>query len=317
MPSSAALHSKPFAGQLAALRVAVIGGGGFVGRHVAQALVGAGAVLSIACRRPERAHALRSLGDPGQVAFATVDVTRPDTLAPVIAQADAVVYMAGAFAGDLDAIQGRGVGRVAAMAAQAGVRAFVHVSALGGDAASPYAYARTKAQGEAAVMETYAKATILRPSVIFGPDDAFLNMFARLMVLAPVLPVFGPDAVMQPVLVDDVAQAVVAALVDPVAHGGRRYALGGPEVVTMMQLNQRIAAACHRHPWLLPMPDGLARVIAALPGTPITPDQYALLLAGSTVPPGEPDLAALGLTARPMGLYLDRWMARYRPKGRV
>ena len=296
-------------------RVVMVGGSGFVGRHVAQALLGAGARLRVAARHPERGFRLRALGDTGQLELARCDITRPETLGPVLAGADAVVNLVGAFDGDLEAVQGAGAGRLAAQAQAAGAKAFVHVSAIGADAGSSVAYARTKASGEAAVRAAFPGATLLRPAVIFGPDDAFLNMFGALMA-APVLPVFVPQGRLQPVYVGDVAAAVLAAVAAPAAHGGQIFELAGPEVLTMLELNQRIAAACRRTPLLLPMPDPATRLFAALPFTPISQAQVTLLQAGSVANPALPGLAELGVRAHSLGLFLGRWMARFAPQGR-
>ncbi|HWU02543.1 MAG TPA: complex I NDUFA9 subunit family protein [Novosphingobium sp.] len=301
---------------LADRMVVLIGASGFVGRHVAQALLATGARLRLASRHPEKAYDVQPLAGLGQAQWVACDVTRPETVAPLLDGAAAVVNLAGAFAGDLDAVQGRGAGRIAALAAQAGARAYVHVSAIGADAASRVAYARTKAEGEAAVQAAFPQATILRPSVIFGADDNFLNMFGALMAMMPALPVFAPHARLQPVCVDDVARGVAAALLAPAQHGGRTYELAGPQVLTMLEIMQAINVATGRHRCLLPLPDGVARAIAALPGTLISSDQYRLLLAGNVAGGDCPGLADMGITPLPMGLQLDRWMARYRPSGR-
>ena len=300
--------------------VAVIGGSGFVGPHLAQYLLARGARLRIASRNPERAYRLKPLGNLGQIAFARCDMTRPETLGPVLAGADAVVNLVGAFGGDLDAVQGQGVGRLAKAAADAGVGAFVHVSAIGADATSRVDYARTKAQGEEAVRAAFAGATVIRPSLLFGPDDNFVQMFARLIAMFPVLPVFGPEARLQPVFVDDAAEAIGAVLADPGKLGGKTYELGGPEVITMLELNQRIAAAQGRKRGFIELPDGVSAAFATttgwLPGAPITSDQFALLRAGNVADPKRPGFKALGIAPRPLGLFLDRWMVRYRKHGR-
>jgi len=294
--------------------VVVLGGSGFVGRHVAQALLRQGARVRIASRHPERSWAVRVLGDVGQVEFARADVTRIESVERALAGADAVVNLVGAFGGDLDAVQGGGVRAIAQAAGRAGAGAFVHVSAIGADAGSGVAYARTKGLGEAAALAGFAGASVLRPSVIFGPDDNFLNMFGRMMALLgalpvpQVMPVFVPGGLLQPVYVDDVAAAVLAAVLDPKAFGGRTFELGGPEVLTMLELNRRIAAAVGRGTRLLSVPDGIAGVFAALPGTPISRDQIALLKAGSVVAEGAAGFAELGLVARPLGLFLEEWM---------
>lgn len=300
--------------------VVLLGGSGFFGRHLAQQLLGRGARLRVVSRNPEKAYALKPLGNLGQVQFARCDVTDPARLGAVLAGADMVVNLIGAFAGDLDAVQGAGAGRIASAARDAGVGAFVHVSALGADAESPIAYARTKAEGEDAVLKAFPTATILRPSILFGPDDTFVNRFAGLIAMMPVMPVFAPDAPLQPVLVDDAAEAAACALADPATFGGKTFEIAGPEVITMGTLNRRIAAAQRRGTLFADLPDSVSAAIATLtgwlPGAPITRDQWALLSAGN-IPTGKlPGLAAFGIVPRPLGLFLDRWMQRYRKHGR-
>lgn len=296
--------------------VVLLGGSGFFGRHVAQELLARGARLRVVSRNPERAFSLKPLGVLGQVQFGRYDVTRADDIASAFAGADAVVNLVGAFAGDLDAIQGRGAGRLAEAARAAGVQAFVHISAIGADAESPTDYARTKAEGEAAVLAAFPDATVLRPSILFGADDNFLNMFAGLISMLPGLPVFGPQAKLQPLFVDDAAEAVAAALADPIAHGGKTYEIAGPEVLTMLDLNERIAKAQGRTRLFAELPDAVSGIIASLPLAPISRDQWALLKAGNVASGQVPGLKALGVAARPLGLFLDRWMTRYRKFGR-
>lgn len=300
--------------------VTMIGGSGFFGRHLAQELLARGARLRIASRNPERAYTLKPLGNLGQITFMRCDVTRPETLAGAFAGADAAVNLVGAFNGDLDALQGEGAGRIARAATQAGLASFVHVSAIGADATSRIDYARTKAEGEQAVLAAFGNATIVRPSLLFGPDDNFVQMFARLIALFPVLPVFGPEAKLQPVFVDDPATAIAAILSDPVKHGGKTFELGGPEVITMLELNERIAKAQGRSRGFIPLPDAISQGFAAatgwLPGAPISSDQFALLKAGSVANPKRPGFKVLEIVPRPLGLFLDRWMVRYRKHGR-
>ncbi|HKT84852.1 MAG TPA: complex I NDUFA9 subunit family protein [Novosphingobium sp.] len=300
--------------------VTVLGGSGFVGRHLAQELLARGARLRIVSRDPQRAYAIRPLGNLGQVQFARGDVTKRASLAEVLAGSDAVVNLVGAFRGDLDALQGEGAGHIAAAARAAGAEAFVHISAIGGNADSDVDYARTKAEGEAAVRAAFPSATILRPALLFGPDDNFVMMLGGLIARWPVLPVFAPEAKLQPLFVDDAAEAIANALSDPLAHGGRIYEIAGPEVVTMLELNHRIAAAECRARNFIALPDSVGGVIATatgwLPGAPITGDQYKLLRAGSEAGGQVPGLSELGVNPRPLGLFLDRWMVQFRKHGR-
>ena len=301
--------------------VVLIGGGGFLGRHLAQELLARGARLRIASRHVERAYAVKALGNLGQVQFSRLDVTNPsDRLARVLHGADAVVNLVGGFSGNLDALQGSGAGALAAAAKAAGAGAFVHISALAGEGAAKVPYARSKAAGEAAVLAAFAQATILRPSILLGPDDGLIPLFAGLLSTLPVVPVFGPEAKLQPVFVDDVALAIAAALADPAAHGGKTYELAGPEVITTLELNKRIAKAAKRKPLLVPLPDCVSGLIAGLTGwlplAPITSSQWQLLQAGNVASGTLPGLAELGIRARPLGLFLDRWLVRFREHGR-
>ena len=300
--------------------ITVLGGSGFIGKHLAQELLSRGARLRIASRNPERAFRLKPLGNLGQVAFVRCDVTRPETLSPALAGADCVVNLVGAFSGNLNALQGEGAGRIAAAAKEAGVETFVHLSAIGADAESSVDYARTKAEGEEAVRKAFPGATVIRPSLLFGPDDNFIMMFAGLISAFPVLPVFAPEAKLQPVFVDDTAEAVATVLDQPATLGGKIYELGGPEVITMLELNRRIAAAQGRQRALIELPDSVSAAIAMLtgwlPGAPITSDQFELLKAGSVASGKRPGFKALGIAPRPLGLFLDRWMVRFRKHGR-
>jgi uncharacterized protein YbjT (DUF2867 family) len=211
---------------------------------------------------------------------------------------------------------GEAPGTIARLAQAGGAKAMVHISAIGADATSPTAYAKSKALGEERVLAGFPTATILRPSIVFGPDDNFLNLFGGMIEMLPVLPVFGPEAQLQLVYADDVAEAVATALEHPELHGGHTYELGGPEQLSMMEIHERIAAAQGRKRRFIAMPDGLSAAFAAMPGTPMSRDQWALLKPGSTVAPGARGFAELGIEPRPLSLFLDKWMMRYRKHGR-
>jgi len=296
--------------------IVVTGGSGFLGNYVAQALLQRGARLRIASRNPKQAFHLQPLANLGQLQFASCDITDEQHVAAVVQGADAVVNLAGSFDGDLHELMGRGAGQLAQAAKTAGVNAFVHVSAIGADAASETDYAQAKALGEALVAEAFPKATILRPSLIFGKDDFFINMFAGLIRIMPVLPVFGPDAKLQPVYVDDCAEAVAVALADPGKHGGKTYELGGPEQLTMMNLHQRIADAERRERTFVPMPDFVSGLFAAMPLTPMSSDQWNLLKTGNVVSGNAKGFKQLGIEPKPLDLFLGKWMNRYRKHGR-
>ena len=300
---------------LSGMVVTVLGGTGFVGRHLAQELLSRGARLRLASRTPAKAWRVRPLGNLGQMQFVPVDVTRPESLSAALAGSDAVVNLVGAFTGNLDALQGRGAGRIAAAARDVGATRFVHVSAIGADASSPVAYARTKAEGEVAVLSAFPTATILRPSILFGEDDNLLMMFGKLIRQFPALPVFGAQAKLQPLFVDDAAEAVGNALAMSQAQG-RTYEIAGPEVITMLELNQRIAAAQCRKRSFIELPDAVSGMIASMPLAPISRDQWALLKAGNVADSSAPGITDLGVDPRPLSLFLDRWMVRFRKNGR-
>ncbi len=231
--------SSPLSGQL----VTLFGGSGYIGNYVAQALLARGARLRLASRSPYKAQSLKPLANLGQLQFLPCDITNPTHVAAALDGADYVVNLVGAFDGNLERLMGEAPGMIAEAAAARGVTAMVHISAIGADANSPTAYARGKALGESRVLAAFPTATVLRPSIVFGKDDTFINLFAGMIEMLPVLPVFGPEAKLQIVYADDVAEAIATALEHPELHGGHIYELGGPEALTMMQLHERIADA--------------------------------------------------------------------------
>jgi uncharacterized protein YbjT (DUF2867 family) len=300
--------------------ITLIGGGGFLGRYVVQELLAAGARVRIAQRDPRQAWFLKPLGGLGQTQFVATDVTRPDTIARAVAGSDAVVNLVGTFS-DYQKIQVDGARHVAEAAADAGVDAFVHISAIGADAQSPSAYGRSKAGGEAAVRAAFPGATILRPSILFGREDAFINRFAGLIAnpLLPAVPVLKPDAKFQPVYVVDVARAAVAAIEEPGVHAGQLYELGGPDVMSMLEIHQWIADSIGRKRSLVPLPDAVGGAIASLgflPGAPITSDQWQMLQRDNVVSQGASDLSAFGIHPTPIGAVAAGWMVLYRRNGR-
>jgi len=298
--------------------ITVFGGSGFIGRYVCEALLKTGARLRVAERDPRRGWFLQPLGSVGQVSNIAADLGRPETIAPAVDGADAVINLVGIFKGNLEQIHVHGAGKLAAAAKAAGAKAFVHISAIGADINSPSEYGRTKGQGELAVRAAFPKATIIRPSVVFGPEDNFTNRFAA-MARLPILPVIAPKTRFQPVYVRDLGRAIAAAALDAKAHGGKTYELAGPEVFTMRELNARIAELAGFHPDLLDVPDIMAAAMAMLgflPGAPLTRDQW-LMLKKDNVASGElPGFKAFGITPAPLGAVAPEWLGRYRKGGR-
>ncbi len=299
--------------------VTLIGGGGFVGRYVAQALMRQGNRVRIAQRDPRQAFFLKPLGGLGQTQFVAADVTRPDTIERALAGAEAVVNLAGTFGADMVRVQADGAGAVARAAAKAGVPTVVHLSAIGADPASPAAYGRSKADGEAAVRAAAPGATILRPSTVFGREDRFVNRFAAMIEKAPIVPILRAGARFQPVFVADIADAVAAAIADPAAAAGRTFELGGPDVVTMAGLLRWIAETTGRKARFVELPDAVGAAIARagfLPGAPITWDQWLMLGSDSVVAGGASGLGALGVTPTPLAAVAPQWLVRFRRAGR-
>lgn len=299
--------------------VTLIGGGGFLGRYVAQELYRTGARVRIAQPRPRDAFFLKPLSGLGQTQFVAADVTMPDTVARAVEGSDLVVNLAGTFGGNMRAVHVDGARNVAQAASRGGAEALVHISALGAEPDSQSAYGRSKAEGERVLAEAFPKATILRPSALFGREDAFVNRFAGIIAAAPVVPVLRAGAKLQPAYVTDVAQAAVKALTDPVAHGGRSYALGGPDVLTMGTLFRWIAEAIGRDVRFVELPDSLGGLVAmfgALPGAPITQDQWRMLQSDNVVPAGAPGFEAFGITPTPLATVAPGWLVRFRRHGR-
>lgn len=276
--------------------------------------------MRIAQRNIRIAQDVKPLGNLGQTQLVAADITKPESVARAVHGADAVINLVGILKGDFDAIHHVGAGNVAKAAAAAGCAALVHVSAIGADASSKSAYGRSKAHGEAAVRAAFPTATILRPSIVFGRDDQFVNRFAGLIASLPVVPIIGGKAKFQPVYVDDVAQAVTMSLADPARFGGQLFELGGPEAISMAELNARIAREIGADRSFIAMPDGISSLMAGLtgwlPGAPITRDQWAMLQTDNVVAPGAAGLDAFGIAPTPMAAVIGEYLVRFRKHGR-
>ncbi|CAM9526357.1 unnamed protein product [Phaeothamnion confervicola] len=304
--------------------ITVFGGSGFIGRHVIRRLAKRGTRVRAAVRQPNLAGYLKPMGDVGQIEPVQVNVRYESSIAHALRGADCVINLVGILhetgPQKFNAVQAQGAGAIARAAAAAGVRRMIHVSAIGADAQSDSAYARSKAAGEAAVREHFPDATILRPSVVFGPEDDFFNRFAALARLLPVLPlVGGGHTKFQPVYVGDVADAMLRVLDDP-ATAGRLYALGGPRIYSMKQILQLVLAETGRQRLLLPLPFFAAKIQAALlqllPKPVLTVDQVRLLRHDNIVPEGAAGLKDLGISnPSSVELIIPTYLHRYRRTG--
>ncbi len=308
---------------MATRRVAtVFGGSGFIGRYVVKRLAADGYVVRVAVRDTERAMFLKPMGAVGQIVPLFAPLTSQADVARAVDGADIVVNLVGILAerraGDFQRIQADGAGHVAREAAGAAVGALVHVSAIGADPASDSLYASSKGKGEAAVREAFPQAVILRPSVVFGPEDQFFNRFATMAQWFPVLPVIAGKTRLQPVYVGDVADAVMAGLAAPDAKG-RVFELGGPQVWTMRELMEWILRETRRDRRLIEVPTALVRLQAGLlerlPGKLLTRDQLKLLARDNVVAPGAAGLGELGIVATAVELIVPAYLQRFRPGG--
>jgi uncharacterized protein YbjT (DUF2867 family) len=305
-------------------RITILGGSGFIGRYVVKRLAATGAVIAVVSRHASSAGFLRPMGDVGQIALINADVTDRTLLAAAVEGADAVVSAAGIlYERDkqrFDAVHHRGPALLATLAKAAGAKRFIHLSAIGADPAAPAAYARSKAAGEAAVRDAFPGATILRPSIVFGPEDDFFNRFAAMAQFLPALPLIGGGHTrFQPVYVGDVADAVSAALMRADAVGAT-FELGGPRVLSFKELMELVLRETHRRCALVNVPFALATLEAAflewLPKPPLTRDQVKLLQRDNVVAPGVPGLPELMITPTALELVLPTYLDRFRRGGR-
>ncbi|HUE62785.1 MAG TPA: complex I NDUFA9 subunit family protein [Rhizomicrobium sp.] len=300
--------------------VTVFGGSGFLGRHTVRALARAGWRIKVATRHPNSAFFLRPLGSVGQIDFVKCDVADAEQVARAVKGANAVINLTGILfekGQTFEEVQSDGAANVAKAAAEAGASAMVHVSAIGADAESNAHYAVTKAEGETAVREAFPKAVILRPSLIFGPEDGFFNKFAGLARIFPGLPLIGGGRTrFQPVFVGDVAQAILAGLS---RQDGRTYELGGPTIYSFKELMKLILREIGRKRVLVPLPFGIASLKAMflqiLPNPLLTMDQVRLLKRDNVVSVTAPGLSDLGITPTSVEAVVPSYLWRYRAKG--
>ena len=306
--------------------VTVFGGSGFLGRHVVRALAGEGYRIRVAVRRPDLAGHLQPLGGVGQIHAVQANVRYPGSVEAAARDAAIVINLVGILfergRQGFAAVHAQGAGAVARAAAGIGAR-MIHVSAIGADPQAPALYAQSKAAGEQAVLAAAPAATILRPSVVFGPEDDFFNRFAAIARLSPFLPLIGGgETKFQPVFVGDVAAAVAKAAAGE-AKGGTIYELGGPDVRTFRELMEFVLVTIERRRLLVPLPFALAELQAwflqFLPTPLLTPDQVKLLQRDNVVSEGAKrdgrTLAGLGLEARSMAAIVPTYLWRFRKSG--
>lgn len=298
--------------------VVLFGGGGFLGRYVAQELLRSGARVRIAERDPLDAFFLKPLAALGQAQSIRADITKQESVARAVAGADVVINLVGVLKGKFQDLHVTGAANVAEAAAAAGVKRLVQISAIGADPAAQSAYARTKGEGEQAVRAAFPNATILRPSIIFGPEDDFVNKFAGLISRLPYLPVIRSNVRFQPVWVVDVAKAVAKVALTS-AGEGKTFELGGPQALSMLELHKWIAAATGHNPTFIEVPDAAAAAMARfgfLPMAPITWDQWLMLQHDNVVGTGVKTFADLGIAPAPLAAVAPKWLVRYRTHGR-
>jgi uncharacterized protein YbjT (DUF2867 family) len=307
--------------------ITVIGGSGFIGRHIVQSLAKRGYRVRVACRRPDLAGHLVTLGNLGQVVPMQANVRFPDSLkaacegAFAVINLPAVLYNSGAQ--NFDALHVFGAEAAAKAAKAAKAQMFIQFSAIGADVNGGSAYVRTKAAGEAKVASIFQGATMIRPSIVFGPEDNFYNKFALMARFSPALPLIGGGKTLfQPVFVGDVAEAV-ATLIDRGIADGKVYELGGPEKQSFKQILQYILATVQRKRLLVPLPFGIASLIGTvagiLPKPALTADQVESLKTDNVVSAKAESegrtLQGLGLTARSVASIVPSYLYRFRKAG--
>lgn len=313
--------------ELAPGLVTIFGGSGFVGAQVARAMARRGWRVRIAVRRPALAHELRMAGDVGQVQLTRCDINKKEEVAEALIGADVAINLVGILAETgrrkFDALHVEGSYNIAEAAAAAGVKQLVQMSAIGADADSKADYARTKGEAEIVVRQLFPQAVIVRPSIIFGMEDNFLNRFAAMATRSPFLPLIGGgETRIQPVSVGDVAEAVAVAATRTDA-AGETYELGGPAVWTMKELMAYILRETGRDRFLLPLPFPVARMIGAIAQIPatiglnpvLTVDQVNMLETDNVVAEGAKGLADLGIEPTGVQAVAKGYLWRYRVGG--
>ena len=298
--------------------VTVFGGGGFIGRYLCEILFQHDLRVRVAGRNPRCAHFLQPLATVGQWGLVRADITDPRSVRLAVEASSVVINLCGVMKGRFHGVNAEGARNVAEAARDVGADALVHVSAIGADPGSEAAYAKSKGEGEEAVRAAFPGATIIRPSIVFGPEDDLTNRLAALSRL-PVLPVVAAKRRFQPVYVKDLAKAIEAAALDPETHAGKTYEIGGPQTMTMEELYQVAARSAGREPDLVQLPDFASRFLSwfgFLPGAPLTREQWKMLQSDNVPAAKSKGLAAFGIEPTALGAVAPQWLGRYREGGR-
>jgi NADH dehydrogenase len=294
--------------------VTVFGGDGFIGRYVCEKLLKSGVRVRVASRDPRNSYFIQPLGQVGQIGYVRANITNEDSVKRALDGASAAVNLVGVFGRQGQAIHVNGARHIADAAKKGGAKAVVHISAMGANPESPSIYGRTKGEGEIALKKAFKGATIIRPSLVFGSEDSLTNRFAAMAKL-PILPVIAADRKFQPVYVRDLAKAIAQAALEPGKHGGKTYEIGGPQVMTMIELHRVIVELSGLTPEIVALPDFVGDLMSRfgwLPGAPLTRDQW-LMLGQDNVTSGKlPGLDAFGIRPAPLAAVGGEWLDRFR-----
>lgn len=308
--------------------VTIFGGSGFVGRYIAQRMARQGWRVRVAVRRPNEAHFVRPYGRVGQVEPVLCNIRNDESVRQATMGADAVVNCVGTFdargKNNFDAVQHEGAARIARTAAELGVSRLVHISAIGADVDGASEYAQSKGKGEAAILEAFPSAIILRPSVVFGPEDEFFNRFSAMARMSPIVPLVGADTKFQPVYVDDLAHAAELGVLGQAAPG--IYELGGPDKDTFRELIEQMLHTIRRRRLILPLPFWAGRALGHITGAvsfvtgglapqPITVDQVKSLMQDNIVGEGAKTFDDLGIKPTAIEAVVPSYLWQFRPSG--
>ncbi len=298
--------------------VTVFGGGGFIGRYVCELLFKQEVRVRVACRDPGSAYFLQPLATVGQLGFARTDIGNAEFVRSAVKDSSAVINLVGTFNGSLQSAHVDGAHNIAGASRDAGASALVHISAIGADPQSGSYYGRTKGEGELEVRRAFAGATVIRPSIVFGPEDDLTNRLAALSRL-PVLPVVAAKRRFQPVYVKDLAKAIAMAALDPRTFGSSTFEIGGPQVMSMEDIYATCARSAGREPDLLDLPNFASAFLSwfgFLPGAPLTRDQWKMLQQDNLPAKKAKGLEAFGIEPTALESVAPGWLSRYRSGGR-